>query len=579
MKSLGITPYETAKNPLSFQMAWRLVPGSVRSLHYCMNKASRLIKRYIALILVLLFSIESFAAVVGDNDGAAFITKAEFDSMKNDFQSQLDRYNSSLDNKIDGAIASYLAGVRVGKTVEQPLLLYGGRTLGLLENFFSRPYVEGIVGGNITIHSFVTQGGNDDWINGAEARAQGENITMAVPTYFALCYHQLSSTPVPFRYVVADYQLHNGGLIFDLVGYCSVIERLTSSILRKIGGQDNTAEGEYSIGLCSGTTPQRWALDAPQTVKSGTIFSLCELKSKGSYADTERGAANSPRHNTYQIGWNETELDSTIERLNDYAFISNIDGTTSYAGIRVKPWSGVNMTTSVQEPHTESEFVGWGWNLKGSPGSESNYHLKMRTSSNFAYPCGYGAYDRYLNVADPENTPGAVYPTNPHGNVPTDAAFHRLYKADVDDVCRVNNMYSSELADVIKEKLQSKIITVNFEGTQRDLAPLYLGLPIVDVNVDDIVELHLNLLDTSTYDIGFYIDGFDNVAVQNSSFANAGCQVDGSPNNRKQITGPNGNAIIKIRINKKGILFLKYGATGTNAQSIQLPLKCSVTTN
>ncbi len=81
-----------------------------------MNKLYRLIKRRLALVLVLLLSIESFAAVVGDNDGAAFITKAEFDSMKNDFQSQLDRYNSSLDNKIDGAIAAYLSGVRVGKT-------------------------------------------------------------------------------------------------------------------------------------------------------------------------------------------------------------------------------------------------------------------------------------------------------------------------------------------------------------------------------------------------------------------------------------------------------------------------------
>ena len=61
-------------------------------------------------------SINTFAAVVGDNDGAAFITKAEFDSLKNDFQSQLDTYNSSIDNKIDGAIASYLAGVSVSKT-------------------------------------------------------------------------------------------------------------------------------------------------------------------------------------------------------------------------------------------------------------------------------------------------------------------------------------------------------------------------------------------------------------------------------------------------------------------------------
>ena len=83
-----------------------------------MNKASRLIKRYIALLLVLLFSIESFAAVVGDNDGAAFITKAEFDSLKNDFQSQLDRYNSSIDSKINGAIASYLSGIRISKEKE-----------------------------------------------------------------------------------------------------------------------------------------------------------------------------------------------------------------------------------------------------------------------------------------------------------------------------------------------------------------------------------------------------------------------------------------------------------------------------
>ena len=61
-------------------------------------------------------SINSFAAVVGDNDGAAFITKAEFESLKNDFQTQINRYNTSLDNKINGAIAAYLSGVNVAKT-------------------------------------------------------------------------------------------------------------------------------------------------------------------------------------------------------------------------------------------------------------------------------------------------------------------------------------------------------------------------------------------------------------------------------------------------------------------------------
>ena len=39
-----------------------------------MTKMTRLIKKMVALILVLLLSIENFAAVVGDNDGEAFIT-------------------------------------------------------------------------------------------------------------------------------------------------------------------------------------------------------------------------------------------------------------------------------------------------------------------------------------------------------------------------------------------------------------------------------------------------------------------------------------------------------------------------
>ena len=42
--------------------------------------------------------------------------KAEFDSLRNTFQSQLNEYNSSIDNKIDVAIASYLAGIKTGNS-------------------------------------------------------------------------------------------------------------------------------------------------------------------------------------------------------------------------------------------------------------------------------------------------------------------------------------------------------------------------------------------------------------------------------------------------------------------------------
>ena len=77
------------------------------------GKRLKTAKKALSLIFVLLLSINSFAAAVSDNDGSAFITKAEFDSLKNNFQSQLNEFNTSIDNKIDEAIASYLSGIKI----------------------------------------------------------------------------------------------------------------------------------------------------------------------------------------------------------------------------------------------------------------------------------------------------------------------------------------------------------------------------------------------------------------------------------------------------------------------------------
>lgn len=79
------------------------------------NKFRKLSKK-VALLLIFVLSINSFAAAVSDNDGSAFITKAEFDSLKNNFQSQINAYNTSIDAKIDDAIASYLNGIKMSKT-------------------------------------------------------------------------------------------------------------------------------------------------------------------------------------------------------------------------------------------------------------------------------------------------------------------------------------------------------------------------------------------------------------------------------------------------------------------------------
>lgn len=82
-----------------------------------MYKIFKFIKNfYIYAFASFLIITKVFAVAVSDNDGAVFISKAEFDNLKNTFQSQLDSYNQSIDNKIESAIASYLAGIKTEST-------------------------------------------------------------------------------------------------------------------------------------------------------------------------------------------------------------------------------------------------------------------------------------------------------------------------------------------------------------------------------------------------------------------------------------------------------------------------------
>lgn len=71
------------------------------------------IRKLIGLIVCIILLTSSYvtAAIVSDNDGSAFITKSEFEALKISFDEQIARYNESLDTKIDGAIASYLAAL------------------------------------------------------------------------------------------------------------------------------------------------------------------------------------------------------------------------------------------------------------------------------------------------------------------------------------------------------------------------------------------------------------------------------------------------------------------------------------
>ena len=89
-------------------------------------------KIFTFFLSILMITSSLFAAVISDNDGSAFITKAEFDSLKNTFQAQINSYNSNVDGKIDSAISSYLDGIKNEKERDLVSLIdkegvYGGK--------------------------------------------------------------------------------------------------------------------------------------------------------------------------------------------------------------------------------------------------------------------------------------------------------------------------------------------------------------------------------------------------------------------------------------------------------------------
>ena len=71
-----------------------------------------------------------------------FITRAEFDSLKNNFQSQIDQYNSSIDSKIDGAIAAYLAGIKLSNITTYDVIIKDNeKMINFMNGVYANDYV------------------------------------------------------------------------------------------------------------------------------------------------------------------------------------------------------------------------------------------------------------------------------------------------------------------------------------------------------------------------------------------------------------------------------------------------------
>ena len=80
----------------------------------------------------------------------------EFEALKNNFVSQIENYNDSIDGKIDGAIASYLAGVNISKKQIKSLLIKDWDKYVMMNKSIPNDYVYPDFSGQYSLFKYAT---------------------------------------------------------------------------------------------------------------------------------------------------------------------------------------------------------------------------------------------------------------------------------------------------------------------------------------------------------------------------------------------------------------------------------------
>ena len=544
-----------------------------------MNRIVRLIRRILALSLVILLNIESFAAVVSDNDGSAFITKAEFDSLKNDFQAQIDNYNTSIDSKIDGAIAAYLSGIKISIEENSRLLAWPGKTVGLVEDHRSHPYKEGKVGGTFTLSSWVCR--NSGFLNGTTAI---EGSGSAGIDYIAYCFHQMTNKGEPFKYLVASYGKIGTEMMWDLNGYGDKIDENFNCVNVFRDLNDYTNSGTYSIGLCAGWNSQVGEMGKKIKDQTNyTILSCCEYSiNSDSYG---RGGDANSVHNRFSISSKDCDFSSKIRYDDNLRYLTNVEANTVYKTVWPAEWYGVNESDLV-ETHDVNirDLYDSGWRLPNN--LTYNFHIKTYSNHTGLYPCNNKAFMRRWKSSAPSASEKAegwrqiVNNTSHHSYRTKDQkSTLNLFKSSTGTNCTSSNLYSSELGEILKVLGSDKVKTATIDEQSKTVAPLYVGVPIANVKDLDKVSIELEFLDDTDYTAAFKIGEFPEGTIEEASADTAGCSISGeNKTNKIDVKGSSTvtKKTVSIDVSKNGILFFKFAVNGENVGRIKLPVNVKI---
>ena len=493
-------------------------------------------------------SIESFAAVVSDNDGSAFITKAEFDSLKNNFQSQIDQYNTSIDSKIDGAIASYLAGISITKSTEENVIGYDKEgVLSPRADSKDLRWKEGMM--KYDWENWDTRFGHDRAVN--NVTYANVKVTGKTPTEF---------TELALRNV----DRINGNA--EWIGKCQTLQFARAKNALHQDHADYSYEvlfttDSWELTHNNGPFPHMLDNGVYKDMGNGSIVSNPMFSIFGTKRTTGEG-------NTYTkfMNYESQNFSRTIKSTKEQTIIITPISVPETRFSDFDTFLDINNDEYYDEKYTDDA------------GTEHYYHTNMSSPyvmvgsmSTYAYQTQTSTSTQFTNYVS-----GWIV-TSPVHTTTTRARKQLLpYFGFTRQIRDYNKLWISKYDAYIEdmEKTDTSLNAINVNGTKH--LRLSAGLPICAVTAGTWVELPITFQDkTINYDLYVKIGSFgtavapqddtkciDNSKIYYGTYSSYSNSEKGTT--EKSIKIRNGNDKIVFECQEAGYLFLKWSIAGNS---------------
>ena len=439
------------------------------------KKYLKITKRIIALFVILVLNMSSFAAV-GGNDGSAFVTKAEFDALVNTFNEQMDNYESSLVTKIDGAIANYLAALSNEQVYVRSIALPDASASGVLS--FNKKSPLDYVYGTPKIGGWYKRADFDE--KGGSGRDYASIIVTTFPGGTATNIKKTTISNIKESTTAGQSTAKWEGY-YDCIDniICTGIERNTGYIAAKTW--DNAYQGV-----------ERASIIKNRTLNGSGIGVFSFRACTGSYTQANSSVMFSAVITSVSHQWltRYNQFISVVEPY-DYDMFSNYDRDKNwgYDGTYMTKFDGCNNNITIDRGAHFSYPV-----IKNAIGNSTTVKLHGKKKCDgteptiiFAIDGADTIHDHAVNLSS--GTQRLYVPM---------VGFERTYLTNWQQIYDGN---TSSIADFEYEKhrtesdFSDRAILTDSEGTR--YLGVQAGFPLIKVNKDERLEYNLAFADKS----------------------------------------------------------------------------------